>query len=244
MGLGNGSYALVNRTHLERAWYSNRLQLQTLLDRFSVDLVVDVGANHGQFAKWTRRFYEGPIVSFEPVSAAFDILSRAAASDPNWHVHNLALGDENTEMAIHVAVHDNFSSLLVSNEYGAARFAGAVASKVERVTVRRLDQVLDDMPAIGSAKRIFLKMDTQGYDTKVFQGLGDRVKVVVGMQSEVSLIPIYEDMPHWTESIAMYEAAGFGVVGLYPITHDDGRVIEYDCLLQRRLPPTAEPVLR
>ena len=59
------------------------------------------------------------------------------------------------------------------------------------------------------------------------------------MQSEVSLIPIYEDMPHWTESIEMYEAAGFGVVGLYPVTRDDGRVIEYDCLLKRPAPPPA-----
>ena len=116
-------------------------------------------------------------------------------------------------------------------------------NKVELVAVRRLDEVLDELGDIGRAKRIFLKMDTQGYDTRVFHGLGERVRDVVAMQSEVSLIPIYEDMPHWTESIEMYEAAGFGVVGLYPVTRDDGRVIEYDCLLKRSTPPPAvEPM--
>ncbi len=60
------------------------------------------------------------------------------------------------------------------------------------------------LPDIGS-RRILLKMDTQGYDTEVFKGLGSKLEHVYALQSEVSLISIYEGMPHWTESISLYE---------------------------------------
>lgn len=76
-------------------------------------------------------------------------------------------------------------------------------------------------------------METQGYDMEVFKGLGNKLKYVIVLQSEVSLISIYEGMPHWTESISIYEKAGFGVVGMFPVNRDSGRIIEYDCLLAR-----------
>jgi FkbM family methyltransferase len=236
VGLGAGSFALAKTSRLDDAWYSQRIQIERLMRDFGVDLVVDVGANRGQFATNIRAFYSGAILSFEPVSGVFDELARAAAADPDWHVLKLALGDQDAEMTIHVPTQTEFSSLLAANDYSAARFGtGTVPTKEERVIVRRLDQVLEELGDVAAGKRIFLKLDTQGYDPNVFRGLGSRVGDVVALQSEMSLIPIYEGMPHWTESITLYEAAGFGVVGLYPITQDHGRVIEYDCLLQRSL---------
>jgi hypothetical protein len=70
---------------------------------------------------------------------------------------------------------------------------------------------------------------------EVFKGLGNKLDEVLVLQSEVSLIPIYDNMPHWTESISLYESAGFGVVGMFPVNWDAGRVVEYDCLLTRKL---------
>lgn len=50
------------------------------LDTRSIDVVLDVGANIGQFGQSLRAGgYRGKIVSFEPVKAAFDVLSRRAA---------------------------------------------------------------------------------------------------------------------------------------------------------------------
>jgi FkbM family methyltransferase len=241
VGLGNGSVALVDRAHREQAWFAHRVQLERLVQRLAVDLVLDVGAYHGGFAKLVRQFYGGVIVSFEPVSTAFEVLSAAAAADPKWHVVQVALGETEAEMAIHAPAQGDFSSLLPSNAYGATRFGpGSVATKQELVKVRRLDAVLAELD-VAAGKRIFLKIDTQGYDTKVFAGLGDRIEDVVAMQSEVSLIPVYEGMPHWTESIQLYERAGFGVVGLYPVTNDGARVIEYDCLMERSAADPASP---
>lgn len=77
-------------------------------------------------------------------------------------------------------------------------------------------------------------MDTQGYDLEVFSGLGEKIRHVIAMQSEVSVIPIYKKMPAWIESISVFEKQGFQVVGLFPVTRDFLCVIEYDCLLIRR----------
>ena len=235
-GLDSGAYAIVPAKRLAEAWYSYRVQLQGILRRFGIDLVIDVGANEGQFAKSLRKFYSGDIVSFEPVSAPFTALQQAAASDPRWTVYNLAIGNENAAQTIHVSQDTVFSSLLASNDYCADRFGPqALGTRDESISVRRLDELLDGLQP-RKDRRIFLKMDTQGYDVNVFRGLGDKLPRVLAMQSEVSLIPIYDDMPRWTESLEIYERAGFGVVGLYPVTRDQGCIIEYDCLLQRRMP--------
>lgn len=233
-GLGFGSYALINRNEADKAWFSYSAQLNAVLKRFDVDLVIDVGANEGQFAQSIRPFYHGNILSFEPVSSVFKRLSQTAASDPKWHLQNMALGSENAQMTIHVSDHSVFSSLLTTTEYCAEHFgATSVGTREETVSVRRLGEVLDEIAGTVKGQRIFLKLDTQGYDIKVFEGLGDKLKNVVAMQSEVSLISIYEGMPHWTEGVNLYERAGFGVVGMFPVNRDAGRVIEFDCLLQR-----------
>ncbi len=199
---------------------------------FAIDLALDVGANIGQFAHDLREFYKGDLISFEPVSASFHRLARTASHDPRWKVHQFALGSQNATQTINVYRETLLNSFLKTNAYCMRKHGerGAVTGQ-EVVSVRRLDEVLDEIAPDCHRKRIFLKMDTQGYDLEVFKGLGNKLEYVVAIQSEVSLIPIYEGMPHWTDSISVYEQAGFGVAGLFPVTLDGCRVIEYDCLM-------------
>lgn len=229
------SLSFTRRQDRSRAWFSYRAQLRSLLERRRVDLVLDVGANEGQFARSLRAIYAGDIISFEPVSAAFAKLASAAAGHPRWQVHNFALGSEPGEQTIHITNRSVFSSLLKSNEFSAQRF-GEEAQQVreERIQIRRLDSFLEQHVPEVSTRRIFLKMDTQGYDSKVFAGLGRYAQYVFAMHSELSVIPLYEQMTHWTESIVQYEQAGFSVAGMFPVSRDNRAVVEYDCLLVRR----------
>jgi FkbM family methyltransferase len=218
-----------------------------VLETYGVDCVLDVGANKGQYGRALRHSgYTGHIVSFEPVPEFFEELSRAAADDDRWTVHQLALGTEDATLPIHVQ--RTLSSALPSTEYGRGRFSGlregAERNVVVEVPLRRLDGIVDDVTAhvpvpAGRAPRLFLKMDTQGFDLQAFGGLGARVEQVVAMQSEVALLLIYEGMPRMAEALPVYEAAGFEISGLFPVTREkDGRVIEYDCVMVR---PSALP---
>lgn len=63
-----------------------------LLNRNNVEVVLDVGANLGQYAMDLRRFgYTGRIMSFEPVKACFDRLLATSANDYDWTAHRIAL---------------------------------------------------------------------------------------------------------------------------------------------------------
>jgi hypothetical protein len=73
-----------------------------------IDVVLDVGANAGQFGQKLRDFgYRGAIVSYEPVLSAFEDLERIAEADNKWTAHNFAIGAESGELKIHISANSN-----------------------------------------------------------------------------------------------------------------------------------------
>ena len=211
-----------------------------LLRHYDINCVLDVGANVGQFANGLRRHgYTGHIASFEPVPEFVEKLQVAATDDDHWTIHQMALGS--SEGVLPIRVQHSLSSALTATGYGRQRFSSlrayADTGQIE-VPLRRLDAILDEVlrpvTDAGSVPRVFLKLDTQGFDLEAFRGLGERANDIVAMQSEMALLLIYEGMPRLPEALATYEAAGFEVTGFFPITREaDGRVIEYDCILAR-----------
>ncbi len=225
-----------NRLELERALDAYLLpeHLVGLMAHYRVDCVLDVGANRGQYARLLRRAgYRGQIVSFEPVPDVFAALEKVAAGDDRWSVHRMALGSADGATTMHV-VPGTMSSLLAPSEYGTRRYQQLREVTEVEVPVRRLDGLLDELPEL-RGRRLFLKMDTQGYDLEAFAGLGDRVDQVVALQSEVALLTIYDEMPRLPQALPVYEAAGFGVTGFYPVTREwrTWRVLEFDCVMAR-----------
>ncbi len=200
-----------------------------------VDIVLDVGANLGQFAKDLRkRGFKGVIHSFEPVSSSFKILEQASKYDKNWHVHNLALGDKNTSKDIYVSSASELSSFLKANTFGAGRLEGMPQTHMERVQIITLDHFLASNKPNQQTPNIFLKMDTQGYDLNVFKGAQKSLRVIVGLLSELSFKQIYRDMPSHTQALELYEQAGYNMTGIFPIIRNaDLTVVEMDCVLIR-----------
>lgn len=228
----NRSFTGYHKARPGEAWFSLRAQLEHWLSVRKIDLLLDVGANKGQFGQRMRKLYSGKMISFEPVTSAYRQLWKAAADDDEWQVCNFAVGSKASEVDINVYPNDEFSSLLPVNEYAHERFPNHTATQsTERIHVRRLDSFLTDN---GLAERkTFLKLDTQGHDIEVFRGVGEAIRNVSVLLSEMSLQPIYHGAPHWTEAVRVYEQAGFSVVGLFPINFDGGKIVEYDCLMVR-----------
>jgi FkbM family methyltransferase len=231
--------AVVRRhRHQQDKALSAYLLMQQILEvfaRYQVNVVIDVGANKGQYARSLRRAgYKGRIASIEPVGREFEELSRRAANDPLWSVHRFALGREDGSLELNV-VPGTLSSALPASEFGAERYEKLQHARVETVPLRRLGDVMDEILADVEDPRPYLKIDTQGFDLEVFGGLGDRAHDIVAMQSEVAFMQIYEGMPRMPESLAVYEGAGFEVAGFYPVTREraTARVLEFDCLMVR-----------
>jgi FkbM family methyltransferase len=209
--------------------------LKIVLSTMKIDCVIDVGANAGQYGKFLRELgYQGFIASFEPVKEVFQKLQAASDNDPKWICYNLALGDRSEQKVINVHGASVFTSFLHVNEYSQQRWS-LDKGNAEDVSVVRLDDVFEDLAAKTGGTNFFLKMDTQGYDRKVFAGSLGSLARIKGLQSELSLLPIYNDMPRGYDVLEDYHAQNYFVSGMYPVNRDDSlAVIEYDCILVRK----------
>lgn len=209
-----------------------------LLREQRVDLVVDVGANSGQWATELRaEGYAGPIVSFEPFADACEQLRAGAASDPAWTVHRVALSDYEGEAQLHVADNEGASSSLLAMAEAhrrAAPNAGYVA--VETVTTTTLDAV--DLPP---GERLMLKLDVQGAERAVLDGAERTLPRVRAVECELSLVELYEGQALMGELVDRLAAAGLVLWGLRPTFADpsSGRLLQVDGLFARVVPLSA-----
>ena len=194
--------------------------LHAYFDMRSIDLVLDVGANSGQYAHLLRKElnYQGEIISFEPDPEVFTGLAEIAQQDDRWRVVNCALGNADTEVSLYQSNRSVFNSLHQHSDLADARFA--MKSKVigcQLVEQRRLDTLLPELVPDFYARNVFLKMDTQGHDFWVFEGAGDYRSSFTGLQSEVSVVGIYEGVPNYIEMFEVYRTHGFELTGMYVV---------------------------
>jgi FkbM family methyltransferase len=210
--------------------FSQEGRMIDLLDDFKIDYVLDVGANDGTFAKHLRMAgYRGHIFCFEPITAHCESIRRLASGDPRWQVFNVALGDESGVKPFNI-----FSTATVLSSFLSRVGKEELPTRIESITIRRLDDVLDELIQNAAMARIFLKIDTQGYDVEVLKGCVRWVDKISLLRSEVSVRPIYRHMPHYTEALAYYESLGFYLLNLDVVNRNqDGSIYEYDCVMAR-----------
>ena len=214
------------------------LHLRELLAKLRVDCVLDVGANVGQYHDFLRHrvLYDGPIVSFEPVSHHVELLRERSRSDSNWHIEGYALGSRDGAMPINVMVSDQFSSFLEPDNAKVLDYATLnVPCSKETVTVRTLDVVLPALQERLGFDRPYLKLDTQGFDIEVLRGGGDSLPAIRALQTEASIIGIYKGMPGYMDTIRYLDGCGFDITGLYAVSRDSSlRLVEFDCVMINR----------
>ncbi len=202
--------------------------LRELLNKLSIDRVIDVGANEGQFATSMRHIgYRGPIISFEPVPEVFRWLKVRMELDGNWTGYNLALGDSDTSAEINIMSASVYSSFNrpVDDRDGANRVVRTCS-----VPVRRLENLLGQV----SLDLTLLKVDTQGFEMPVFRGLGDRLREVRAILCEVSVNAIYAGTPAMTEVVTFLWHQGFKPAFFAPINRArDLSAFEFDFICVR-----------
>jgi FkbM family methyltransferase len=211
--------------------------LPILLEKLGVNCVLDVGGYRGEYATLIRTYkYKGYIISFEPVEENFNQLQQRKDGDSMWHVYRYALGSNNETRSINVSRETDLSSFLSASDYGTRILRPYIpVERVEVVQVRRLDDVFDEVTAAIDQPRVFLKIDTQGWDLEVLRGAKGCLDQIVGLQSELSLQGIYEGMPSWTEALSEFQRANFVVSALFPLWRDSNfQLTEIDCVMVRK----------
>jgi FkbM family methyltransferase len=209
---------------------SEHSRLALLLAANQIDLVLDIGANAGQWARDLRHAgYAGEMISFEPLSQAHAELVEVARGDRKWTVApRLALGERNDDVEIHVAGNSCSSSLLQMlpmHVAGAPQSAYVGSEKIPMVT---LDSLVGNV--IPSGRRIFCKLDVQGYEAKVLAGAASLLRHTVGLQMEISLAPLYQGQPGFSEILDTMSHSGFEIYGFVPgfVDPASGRMLQID----------------
>ncbi|MCB9942512.1 MAG: FkbM family methyltransferase [Geminicoccaceae bacterium] len=188
-------------------------QLAAILKFHAIDLVIDVGANVGQYGSMLRRFgYPGRILSFEPLPMAHAQLSRAASGDDRWDVAPpMALGDEGGMIVIEHSSESDMSSILPQSRLLADISPSSMVLERLDVVVNRLDSI--DLPAFS---RGHLKIDVQGFEPQVLDGARGVIDRMKSVQLEMALVPVYEGEQAWRSAIARMESLGFELHMIIP----------------------------
>jgi FkbM family methyltransferase len=153
-------------------------------------MVVDVGANTGQWLCALRRFVHVERAEvFEPNPEAFEVLKTNLGDNPKFHLHQTALGMCSGSSALHVTRTSSLSSLLLPSENLASQYTAQHAGVVQDipVSVKTLDEVLPREPVID-----LLKIDVQGFERPVLLGGTEALKRTRALLIEMNFVSHYE----------------------------------------------------
>ena len=213
---------------------SQKLRHRLLFSQLPIDLVLDVGANTGQFARQCRAAgFRGKIISFEPSATAHASLLHSAASDPLWYVADrMALGATNGDTEINIAVNSYSSSILPMLDAHLSAAPNSAYLQKEKVPLRRIDDVL---AATAAGHNIFLKLDVQGYESHVLAGATQLLVRTLAVQLEMSLLPLYEGETLMPQMCTNLTAKGFELWDIEPSFRDPatGRLLQVDGIFIR-----------
>lgn len=212
--------------------------LRDLFEKYRIELVVDVGANMGQYHDLLREEvgFKGTILSFEPVKKYYDMLCKRADVDPQWRIFPCALGSAAGHAEINVTRSPGLNSFLAARtDVVEGYWASDALLGVETVEIRTLDRALSEAAINCAAMGVYVKLDTQGFDLEVIKGAELSLPFIRALQTEASLRPIYQGMPTYEETSATLSRCGFDISGMFPVTRDDHlRLIELDLVYINR----------
>ncbi len=207
---------------------------RAMLAGYGVSVVLDVGANVGQYGVELRGLgYRGRIVSFEPLLPAFHELSLRAGRDPRWSVFNEALGASEGKTNINVAGNSFSSSML---DMLASHLRAAPESRYvgkQPVTVTTLDAEFEDL--CSSEDEVWLKIDTQGFEERVIAGAQSSLHRINTIQLEMSLMPLYKHETLFEGLHGLLCKLGYRLVSLEPgfVDAANGHLLQVDGIYHR-----------
>jgi FkbM family methyltransferase len=204
-------------------------QLKRLLDTLAINCVIDAGANRGQTVRLLRGLgFEGYIYSFEPQRHIYADLERAFREDQKWKGFQVALGERSRTLDLKVNPVSNEMSSLLSFHHPPRGISE------ETVEVVPLDSLFSSLVEPIADPRVFLKMDTEGYDLQVFRGATNALPQILALQSEVFIYPVYQQAPRYIEALREYEQAGYKIVNLSLVSRtESGDLMCINTLMKR-----------
>jgi len=197
-----------------------------------IDVVFDVGANIGQYALLTRKEgFRGRIISFEPLPEAHLQLAATAKTDVHWTVHpRCALGSSFSTKLLNISKNSYSSSILpILDACRSAAPNSIYIGEVETPLIT-LDSVFDNYCA--PSEKVFLKIDTQGYEWEVLVGASEKLSRIKVVQLELSTVQLYGGQKIYKHFFDFFESKGFYLWSILPgfANRETGQHLQFDAV--------------
>ena len=207
-----------------------RFGSKKILQELSIDCIIDIGANEGQYAKETRRIgYAGKIISIEPTKKAHSALEKNACGDVNWEIYQrCALGNIDGETLINIAGNSVSSSILEMGKQHKETVPASQYVAQEKVTIKRLDDIFESCS--NGSNNILLKIDVQGFEREVLAGAKKSIPQIAAVRLELSLTELYVGETLFSYYIDLFNKFGFDLWDIQPGFRDPktGRLLQFD----------------
>jgi FkbM family methyltransferase len=220
------------REMLSRRRLSSEQQVVTaFLAHTGANIVLDVGANVGQFGDLVLRTgFVGKIVSFEAIPEVHrTLVQHARKKSDSWIVAPCAaLGSKRGQITLNIAANTVSSSVLPMLQAHADAAPQSIYVNEQIVDLERLDEHASRF--LTPEGKLIIKIDTQGYEMEVLKGASGLFRQTVGIQVELSLTPLYEGAPSFTDMISFVKLCGFDLFNIVPGFQDErsGRLLQVD----------------
>lgn len=217
-------YAIVNGV-------APAIEHRVMLQSISVDGVIDVGANRGQFTLACRLALPGvPVVAFEPIPSEAEIFRKVHSRLPQISLYELALGEYQGSAILHLSKSADSSSLLPIGLKQRELFVNTSEVGTITVPVQRMDELSNCW--VGRSRQL-LKLDVQGYELQVLRGSLETLRSCAYVYAECSEVSLYDGQALRAEVEAFLKDQGFLLVNRYNEQYADGKLIQADYLFVR-----------
>ena len=204
-----------------------------VLKSYHFDLIIDVGANQGQWlSEVMPSIEEACVFAFEPLSPPFAILEQNFRSE-KVHPVQIALGSKEETLEMFVASNNGQSSSFMRPTAHLSIHPDVKFSTREEVEVITLDNFLAQESL--ESQSIYLKIDAQGTEWNVLNGAKATLERVNAIEIESCMSPEYEgEVTHHKLISSLLDIGFIYFTGQPPRVDRLGRQWDLNSILVRR----------
>lgn len=204
-----------------------------LIKNVPISIVIDGGANSGQWAKEVLREFPNIVMNcFEPLTEPFKKLENSIGLSSNVKCYKVALGDRDYEANMNVASNFGASSSLKSPDLHLSVNPSVQFVSKEKVEIRSLD-------SLGifnkTDNKIYFKLDVQGFELEALIGAEENLQRMCAIELEMSYSPLYSGEFQYHEVIEYLLSKDFiHIFSSIPRSDRFGRQWDFNSIFVRK----------
>jgi FkbM family methyltransferase len=199
----------------------------------SIKTIIDIGANHGEFAEFLADYFDAEeTYVFEPLKLYVPELHNRAKKIANLKIFNVALSNKWDSQDFYQNSYGPASSLLRINDILIQEFPQTTQETKIVVDVAPLDELIEPKSL---QQEIFIKVDVQGVEDQVIQGGIKTFSLARCVLIEMSFVLMYKEQPLFEEVHSLLVGLGFRLAGIKnQIVSSQGQPLFAHCFYLRQ----------